>query len=94
MGTPIVTLPSEFLRGRVTYAIYKKIGVMDCVASNPREYVDIAIRLGTNKEYRENIKAKILARNHVLYENIEVVRELESFFEWAVEESCKRNFAS
>ena len=79
-GTPVVTLPGAFMRGRVTYALYKKMGVMDCVASTPDGYVDIAVRLGTDKDYRAAIGARILAHNHVLYEDITVVRELEQFF--------------
>ena len=79
MGTPIVTLPSRFLRGRITYGLYKKMGVMDCVADSPQRYVEIALRLGTDSSYREQIKAKILAANQVLYEDKEAVRELEQF---------------
>jgi predicted O-linked N-acetylglucosamine transferase (SPINDLY family) len=80
MGAPVVTLPGAFMRSRVTYAIYKKMACMDCVASTPEEYVDIAVRLGTDKDYRAAISATILARNHALYEDIRVVRELEQFF--------------
>jgi predicted O-linked N-acetylglucosamine transferase (SPINDLY family) len=84
-GTPIVTLPSEFMRGRVTYGCYKQIGVMDCVASSKEEYVALAVRLGTDRDYRRMVKEKILASNGALYENVEAVRELERFFVQAVE---------
>ena len=80
LGTPIVTLPMRLLRGRMTYALYKKMNVMDCVASTPEEYIDIAVRLATDREYRETIRTRILASNHVLYEDLSVVRELEQFF--------------
>lgn len=79
MGTPIVTLPSRFLRGRITYSLYKKMGVMDCVANSPQHYVEIALRLGTNSSYRQQIKAKILVANQVLYEGKEAVQKLEQF---------------
>jgi protein O-GlcNAc transferase len=85
-GIPIVTMPSEFMRGRVTYACYKQMGIMDCVASTPAEYVQLAVRLGTNSAYRAEIKAKLLNANSVLYENADVVRELEQFFT----EACGR----
>lgn len=80
LGTPIVTLPMRLLRGRMTYALYKKMNLMDCVASTPEEYVEIAVRLATDREYREMIRGRILAANHVLYEDHSVVRELEQFF--------------
>ena len=68
------------MRGRFTYACYRKMDVMDCVASSPEEYVDIALELGKNQNYRNSIKEKILSANHVLYENLGAVRELEEFF--------------
>jgi predicted O-linked N-acetylglucosamine transferase (SPINDLY family) len=84
LGIPIVTMPSGFMRGRVTYACYKLMGVMDCVAGTKEEYVDLAVRLGANRKYRAEIKAKILAANNVLYENAEAVRDLERFLVKAV----------
>ncbi|MBT3432872.1 MAG: tetratricopeptide repeat protein, partial [Nitrospinaceae bacterium] len=45
-GTPLVTCPGEFARGRFTYACYRKMGVLDCVAGSLEEYADIAVRLG------------------------------------------------
>jgi predicted O-linked N-acetylglucosamine transferase (SPINDLY family) len=83
-GQPIVTLPSQFLRGRMTLAMYKKMQLLDCVAETPQRYVDIAVKLGTEPDYRAEIRSKISAANDVLYEDKEVVRELESFFEQAV----------
>jgi predicted O-linked N-acetylglucosamine transferase (SPINDLY family) len=80
LGVPVVTLPGAFMRGRVTSALYKKMGVMDCVASTPAEYVDIAVRLGAEKDYRAAISTTLLAKHHVLYEDLTVIRELEQFF--------------
>jgi protein O-GlcNAc transferase len=84
MGTPVVTLPSRFLRGRITLALYKQMGVLDCVAANAAEYVKLAVKLGTDAEYRASMRAKILAANEMLFENAEGVRELEQFFQQAV----------
>ena len=83
-GIPIVTMPSEFMRGRVTYACYKQMGVMDCVAATEQEYVRLAVRLGTDPIYRAAVKAKLLNANPVLYENADAVRDLERFFMDAV----------
>jgi predicted O-linked N-acetylglucosamine transferase (SPINDLY family) len=79
IGIPIVTLPSHFLRGRVAYYCYKQMGMMDCVANSSQEYINIALRLGTDSSYRDTIKARILATNQVLYENREAVQELEQW---------------
>ena len=87
VGTPIVTVPTEFLRGRITLSMYKQMDILDCVAKDLQEYVEIALRLGTDPAYREMIHKKILAANDVLFENSAGVRELETFFKQAVARS-------
>jgi len=84
IGTPIVTYPSRFMRGRFAYGCYKRMGILDCIADTPARYVEIAIQLGTDQAYRERLKRKILAANSVLYEDSKVVREFEKFFLEAV----------
>ncbi|MFC1491982.1 tetratricopeptide repeat protein [Nitrospinota bacterium] len=91
LGRPIVTLPGQFMRGRVTYACYRKMGMDECVATTPGEYVDIAVRLGADPSWREKVKNKILASNHVLYEDIEAVRELERFFADAAGKNAQKS---
>ncbi len=81
MGTPIVTLPGEFMRGRVTSACYRKMGMHECIARTPQEYIEIALRLGGDPVFRQRVHARILSTNHVLYEDAAMVRELEQFFE-------------
>jgi protein O-GlcNAc transferase len=79
LGVPIVTLPSAYLRGRLTLALYKKMQVLDCVADTSAEYIQLAVRLGTEPDYRAHLRAKILEANAVLYENVAGVRALEGF---------------
>ena len=83
-GTPTVTMPSEFLKGRITHGLYRAMGVMDCVAATPAEYAELAVRLATDREFNRAAREKILAANHVLYENAAGVRDLEQFFIEAV----------
>ena len=85
MGAPVVTLPGAYMRSRATYACYSLMGMMDCVVASKIDYVKLAVRLGTDPEYRAEIKAKIQAANGVLYENAETILELERFFLEAVE---------
>jgi predicted O-linked N-acetylglucosamine transferase (SPINDLY family) len=84
VGTPIVTLPGRFLRSRITYACYAQMGILDCVAVDPDDYVRIAVRLGTDPTERQRVRARILDRKHLLYENRAAVRELEEFLLAAV----------
>jgi protein O-GlcNAc transferase len=83
-GTPIVTLPSEFMRGRMTYGMYRKMDYLDCVAKTPEEYIALAVRLGTEREFRDATRAAILDNCGTLYEDVEVVREIEAFLRTAI----------
>jgi protein O-GlcNAc transferase len=85
VGTPIVSMPGGLMRSRQTYACYRKMGIMDCVASSPEEYVRIAVGLGTDLAWRNEVRSRILDRKHVLYENEAAVRELEGFLADAVQ---------
>ena len=83
-GIPVVTWPSPLLPGRLTYGYYKQMGIMDCVADTFDSYVEIALRLANNSDWRNHIKDKIKAASYVLFENMNSVSELEIFFEQAV----------
>ena len=60
VGGAVVTLPTDYLGGRWTYAYYNIIGIRDMIAETKEEYVDIAVKLGTNTEYNNEMKTKIL----------------------------------
>ena len=84
VGAPVVTLPGGFLRSRITYALYRTMGVDDCVAADTGDYVERAVRLGTDPEWNRQVRQRILAANHLIYENDAGVRELEQFLVDAV----------
>ena len=61
-GTPVVTMPSVYLRARFTQACYRELGIEDCIARTAEEYVRIAVRLaqrtGESRELRRRIRAE------------------------------------
>ena len=61
MGLPIVTLPGEFMRGRQTMGMLTLLGVEDLIATTADDFLALAKRLATDKRYRNEISAKILA---------------------------------
>jgi protein O-GlcNAc transferase len=83
VGTPVVTLPKAFQRGRHTQGMYRCMGLSECVAKDEADYVAIAVRLGTDAAYREQVRQRILERSQVLYEDRAVVAGFERFFEQA-----------
>ncbi len=82
---PIVTLPSRFHRGRYTWACYRKMGVTDCVARDRDHYVELAVKLGTDAEFRAQVTEQIERASPVLFEDMEAVREHERIFSTLVE---------
>lgn len=79
-GTPIVTLPGALMRGRITYACYKRMGIDDCIAVDAQQYVALALRIAHDRDYREQIKARIMERMHLLFDDCEGLRQMEKFF--------------
>jgi predicted O-linked N-acetylglucosamine transferase (SPINDLY family) len=84
VGAPIVTLPGGFLRSRITYALYRAMGLSDCIATDADDYAARAVRLGTDADWRSHVRSRILAANGALYENPSSVAELEAFLAEAV----------
>jgi len=80
LGAPVVTLPGDFLRGRQTYSLYKRMGIIDCVAKDKTEYVGIALRIAQDAEYKKKLREIILENNYKIFEDIKMIRELEDKF--------------
>jgi predicted O-linked N-acetylglucosamine transferase (SPINDLY family) len=80
MGTPVVTWPREFQRGRHTSGMYRRMGFEDLVADSADAYVRIAIRLGQDSAWRQQMRERIRERCGVLFEDSSVVRQFEGFF--------------
>ena len=78
VAVPVVTMPGEFMRGRQTYSLYRRMGIMECVAADGREYADIAVRLGTDPLWREHVAAQIRDRSHLIFQDAAMVRDLEA----------------
>jgi protein O-GlcNAc transferase len=87
VGTPVVTLPGHLQRSRHTQAMYRAMGIDGCVADSEESYIDIAVRLATDRDQQRGLRALIAQRNQVLFEDSCVVSQFEGFFERALQES-------
>ena len=77
---PIVTLPGELMRGRYTYGILKFLNLEQTIASSKKEYIEIAIKLAKDKNFRNMISNKIKINKNSLYNDETPIRFLEQFF--------------
>lgn len=80
VGTPIVTWPGEFMRGRAGLAYCEELDLMDCVAACQEEYASLAVRIASDKALHASIKDRILANNHRLFGENSVANEIAEFF--------------
>lgn len=83
---PVVTCPGELMRGRQSYGMLKILGLTDTIAKDEAEYIDIAVKLGLDAEWRRNISQQISDRHANLYEDATCVKALEQFYQQVVQE--------
>ena len=81
IGTPVVTLPAKYMRGRGMLAVYKKMDLMDCVVSSIDEYINLACKIGMDENFRDQLRLKVLSKSHLIFEDVSTIREMETFFE-------------
>nr|WP_199330422.1 tetratricopeptide repeat protein [Microcoleus sp. FACHB-68] len=83
---PIVTCPGEFMRGRHADSFLKMLGVTDTIAQTEAEYIEIAVRLGLDPDWRQEIAEKIRIRHDNLFDDKVCVEALEAFYKQVVQE--------
>ncbi len=86
-GVPFVTCPTGQMRTRVTTGMYKRMNVPDCIAKSFDEYVEIAVRLGTEHEFRHHVSQQIHDNSHLLFDDEDAVRQTEQFLHAAVKQA-------
>jgi protein O-GlcNAc transferase len=83
---PIVTTPGKFMRGRHSMAILKMIDVQNTIAENITGYIQIAVKLAQDSQWRKNISERIAENKHMAYKDKTCISALENFFEKVVRE--------
>lgn len=83
---PVVTCPGEWMRGRHTYAILRRLDVTETIANSEAEYLEISVRLGLEPTWRAEIVARILQHHISLYDDKSCVIALEAFYRQQVAE--------
>ena len=79
VGVPVITLPAEYLRGRMGAAFFRTMNMPELVARNRSEYVQMAARLGTDKIHLQHVKQKIQERLSLIWEDMEYVHSWYRF---------------
>jgi predicted O-linked N-acetylglucosamine transferase (SPINDLY family) len=79
-GLPVVTRRGRFMRGRQSAGMLEFIGLPELIAQNDDDYVDIALRLGRDKHWRDEVSCRIAAGRERLFDDRAPVAALAAFF--------------
>ena len=78
---PIVAMAAPFMRGRHTSAMLELIGSLETIAATPDEYVEIAVRLARDRDWRRAMGRRVAEGKHRLFCDREAITALEEFLE-------------
>lgn len=87
-GTPIVTCPGRFMRGRHTEALLRVLQCEELIAATPQAYIDLVVSLASAPERVQALRDKIRSNIHLAYNDTSCIRELERHLrEWASDQA-------
>ena len=77
---PVVTLEGDFLHGRFTSGLYRKMGLDECIVNTPEEYAKLASNIGINEKLRHKINRNIEMKKNLIFQEQESVDEWNNLF--------------
>ena len=77
LNKPIVTYPSNYMRGRHTYGILKILDIDETIATSKKNYVEIAVKLANEKKFRNSIIDKMKKNKNKLFNDDKSLKFLE-----------------
>ncbi|WP_293271357.1 hypothetical protein [Microcoleus sp. PH2017_02_FOX_O_A] len=78
------------MRGLHAYSFLKMLGVTDTIAQNEEEYIEIAVKLGLDSEWRGDVAQRMSQRHDRLFDDQVCVTALEGFYQGVVRERLKQ----
>lgn len=78
-GLPIVTRRGRFMRGRQSAGMLELLGLTELIADGDADYLRIALRLGRERAFREEMSARIGAQRGRLFDDPAPVAALQAF---------------
>ena len=95
LGVPVITLPGELFRSRMTAGMYAQAGITVCTARSREHYVELALEFARDPRLRSATSAQIVAAHPRLFETRDAAG---AFMDWigtaVAEESRARQFSA
>jgi protein O-GlcNAc transferase len=80
VGTPIVTWPATFMRGRSGLCYASVLDLPECVAESKQSYPALAVRLANDAPLRADLRRRILANGDCFYGSSRSLETTRAFF--------------
>lgn len=78
-GTPIITWPGTFLRGRGTQALYHQLGLAQWIATDLADYVAKALVVGTQHEVQAQMRQQIAQNQNRIWNQTTGVQAFQAW---------------
>ena len=80
-GLPLVTREGRFLRGRLASGVLRRMDLQELIAPTEAEYVNLVVRLLTDRDYQTHIRHEIQQRRSVLFDDQSAMSPFQDFLE-------------
>ena len=82
MGLPLITIQGQSFVSRVSSSILNQVNLNELVSRNIEDYKNLAIKVGQNKDYLDNLNKKLLdsLKKTSLFDSIMFTKNLENIY--------------
>jgi protein O-GlcNAc transferase len=80
-GLPLVTREGRFLRGRLASGVLRRVDLTNLIVQTKADYVDLVVRLVTDRDYQAQIRREIEQRRSVLFDDQSAMGPFQDFLE-------------
>jgi predicted O-linked N-acetylglucosamine transferase (SPINDLY family) len=78
---PVITFEGELMRGRVSAGILRMMGMPEAIAGTVDDYVALAVRIGNDPAWRQELKRRVISDRHRVYRDRACIAALEDFLD-------------
>lgn len=79
VGTPMISWPGRYLRGRYTQALYRLMEVEGAIAGSAEEYIELAVKFATDPIHRAAFNAEVATKAESIFVDRTHVESLYRF---------------
>lgn len=94
LGTPVITMPSLRMIGRVCLSLYTRLNYFGLVVHSHTEYINLALTIAHKPKIRQAHVDQLIARRDSLFDCSHVVHDWLQFFQMAAKKLSHSNYTS